>query len=308
MSLSRAHTWAVGDVLGASDLNGEFNNILNYLNASPILAVDSLTLATNDLLQWSGSAWANKTIAQVAGAVQGYISGLTLSAAGATATFGIAAGVCADSTAVSGLSLASAYTKTGSNWAVGTGNGGLDTGSIANSTWYHVYAIKRVDTGVVDVIFSASAASPTLPANYTLFRYIGSMKTDGSAQWVKFSQRGDEFLWAVPVRDINTAVLDTTPLLSVLSVPTGIQVNALIRGDANHASAGTAVLLNSPDETSAAPSAGNYTAITQVNSQAIVFRDNIRTDTSGRIRSVSAAASTTLEVSTFGWIDTRGRG
>ena len=52
------------------------------------------------------------------------------------------------------LSLASAYTKTTSAWGVGTGNGSLDTGSIANSTWYHVYLIKRVDTGVVAFCFN----------------------------------------------------------------------------------------------------------------------------------------------------------
>ena len=58
----------------------------------------------------------------------GVLYGLTLSAAGSSASFGIAAG------AASGMVLGSAYTKTTSSWAVGSGNGALDTGAIANNT------------------------------------------------------------------------------------------------------------------------------------------------------------------------------
>jgi hypothetical protein len=59
MSLSRVKIWNVGEVLGASDLNGEFNNILTFLNGSPIIAVDGLALVEGDQLRWRGSAWAN---------------------------------------------------------------------------------------------------------------------------------------------------------------------------------------------------------------------------------------------------------
>ena len=47
------------------------------------------------------------------------------------------------------MTLAAAISKTTSAWAVGTGNGALDTGTIANSTWYHVYVIERTDTGAL---------------------------------------------------------------------------------------------------------------------------------------------------------------
>ena len=43
------------------------------------------------------------------------------------------------------------------SWTVGDNVGGLDTGSEAVSTWYHVWLIRRSDTGVVDVLLSASA-------------------------------------------------------------------------------------------------------------------------------------------------------
>jgi hypothetical protein len=121
--------------------------------------------------------------------ISGYLSGLTLSTAGASATFGIAAGAANDTASGGMMTLASAYTKTTSSWVVGTGNGALDTGAIANSTWYHVYLIKRIDTGVVDILISGSATSPTMPTGYTLaphwrdedqrLRAVDRVHTDG---------------------------------------------------------------------------------------------------------------------------------
>lgn len=107
--------------------------------------------------------------------LRSYLAGLTLSTAGSSATFGIAAGVATNSTNADMMALAFAYTKTASAWALGTAAGSLDTGTIANA-WYHVFLIKGPDTGVVDVLTSLSVTSPTLPANYTLFRRIGSMR------------------------------------------------------------------------------------------------------------------------------------
>lgn len=249
---------------------------------------------------WGTKLNANNTLLDLL--LAGVLYGLTLSAAGATATFGVATG------AASGMVLASAYTKTTAAWAVGTGLGSLDTGAIANSTWYHVFIIERVDTLVVDILISLSPTAPTMPASYTLKRRIGSMLTDGSAQWKKFVQLGDEFLWAAPPTDITVVNLDTTPALKTLTVPTGIQVNALIRGGMNHANAGVIVLINSPDETSAAVTTGNQTASTpSAGSSGQSFVDNVRTNTSGQVRAVSSSASTTLNVATRGWIDNRGR-
>lgn len=241
--------------------------------------------------------------------LRSYLSGLTLSAAGSTATFGIAAGVAADSTNASMMALASAYTKTTSAWAVGTGNGALDSGAIANNTWYHVYLIQRVDTGVVDVIFSTSASAPTLPADYTLYRRIGSIRTNGSAQWVKFSQNGDEFLWDVVTGDVAVTNLGTTATLYTLTVPTGVKVNALFRAAFKSASVNVVGVVTSPDEsdqgTAAAtgmgtfnvPVAGNYS----------ILHLNIRTNTSAQIRARADTASSTFNVSTYGWTDRRGR-
>ncbi len=95
-------------------------------------------------------------LASTAPPLSNYISGLTLSTAGGSGTFGISAGVAADSTNAALMALPSAFTKTTGAWVVGTGNGSLDTGSIANNTWYTIYEIQRTDTRLVDIICSTN--------------------------------------------------------------------------------------------------------------------------------------------------------
>lgn len=244
--------------------------------------------------------------------IPNYLSGLTLSMSGSSGTFGIATGAANDTTNVSLMKLASAYTKTTASWALGTGNGGLDAGAIAINTWYHVHLIQRVDTNVVDVLFSLSATSPTLPASYTLFRRIGSMKTNASSQWILYHQLGNEFLWDVAVNDITSSTLGTTPVLfSMNSTPVGVQCNILIRGYTSNASGNVGLLINSPDESAVAydsPS-GNKTVqapLTGVSAGA-VFTLSVRTSTASQIRGVATAASTVLVVATYGFIDQRGQ-
>jgi hypothetical protein len=237
-----------------------------------------------------------------------YLAGLGLSTAGASATFAVAAGQCANSTNIDTMTLAASISKTTSSWAVGSGNGSLDTGAIANSTWYHAYLIKRPDTAVVDVLVSLSATSPTMPTSYTLFRRIGSMLTNGSAQWTAFTQLGDEFIWSTPVQDSTSGAYTTTATLQTLTVPLGIQVWAQIYGIAQTLAANGEILITSPDATDVAASVtafNIFTPIAATNSTYGVF--SIRTNTSSQIRIRASAASTTVYVNTFGWIDRRGR-
>jgi hypothetical protein len=237
-----------------------------------------------------------------------YLSGLTLSTAGASATFGIAIGQAADAANAIMMALGSAYTKTTSAWALGTGNGAMDTGTVAASTWYHVYLIQRPDTLVTDVLFSLNVSAPTMPANYTRKRRVGSMKTNGSSQWVKFLQIGDEFLWDAMGSDFSTAALTTSALtIGPANVPTGVKVDARIRGYFLHASAATALLLTSFDESDQAVDVHFATAQISVAAQAVNFVAQIRTDTSAQMRARSNAASSTLWFAAYGWRDDRGK-
>lgn len=140
-----------------------------------------------------------------------YIGGLICSynATDPDADVDIAPGSCRDDADAANLRLASIIVKQlDAAWAVGTNQGGLDTGSIAASTLYAVWLIKRSDTGVVDVLFSTSFTSPTMPTNYDLKRLIGAIKTDGTSDIIRFLQTGDEFVYlgdsaTRPPEDIN---------------------------------------------------------------------------------------------------------
>jgi hypothetical protein len=244
--------------------------------------------------------------------VPNYLSGLTLSTAGGSATMSIAAGVANDSTNTVLMNLASAIGKTTSSWAVGTGNGGLDTGAIATGTWYHFYEIERPDTGVVDALFSLSATAPTMPANYTLKRRIGSGLTNGSSQWVLFQQNGDEFLWDTPVKDIDVGTIGTSAATQTLaSVPTGVIVDALGNIAILNAAANQALYLSALStadlaaSNTVAPGATIRTVTGGTNEWHGRFQ--IRTNTSAQFRARADAASTTFRFVTLGWIDPRGK-
>lgn len=244
-----------------------------------------------------------------------YITGFIMSPAGGSATLPIGAGQATDSTNSVYIRLPSTINKTTSAWAVGSGNGGLDTGTIANNTWYHVYAIRRPDTGVVDAIFSLSASSPTLPTNYTQYRRIGAWKTDGSAQWDgNIEQDGDNFYYIDPVTDVNGVQTATTRQTPALSVPDGIAVKTDIRVTT---SGGVGVSFYTKvcevAETDAAASPSNHslglTAAVAGAVTSISEHMSLRTNTSQQIayRSNATDASSLIYIFTQGWTDDRGK-
>lgn len=240
--------------------------------------------------------------------LSGHLYGLTLSnnVTDATNDIDIAAGVAIDSTNAHVMTLASALTKRlDAAWAVGTGNGGLDTGAIANTT-YHVWLIKRVDTGVVDALFSTSASAPTMPANYTLKRRIGSFLRV-SAAIKAFSQVGDEFLYTVPAADYASTTLGTTRENIAISTPAGIVVTALMRVVMTNAAI-THVKISAQGETDTINSATGDTSI--VNSVAGIITAghfSIRAGTNSQITARASNANTDLRIATYGYIDRRGQ-
>lgn len=141
----------------------------------------------------------------ITNARQYYINGLKLAYV-TTTTLTVSAGKCSNSTNLNdisvGLPLNVAATQTGTEpVAAGTGAvtidgattgaGGLDTGSLAASTFYAVYAIAD-SNGLNDgsACISANLTSPLLPAGYDMFFRIGFVKTDGSSHFLPFRQDG----------------------------------------------------------------------------------------------------------------------
>lgn len=117
-----------------------------------------------------------------------YVNGLKLSYA-TTTTLTVATGQCRNSSDVNDIFINSAVTI---NSAV-AGAGGLDTGTIANSTFYAVYALgDSTEYNDGSAILSTSFTAPSLPAGYDMYKRIGAVLTNGSAQFLPFQQVGED--------------------------------------------------------------------------------------------------------------------
>jgi hypothetical protein len=251
-----------------------------------------------------GTAIANAWTSSIGGTVlRSYLAGLGLSndATAPNTKLDVAAGVCADSTNVRMLSVTASTIDCGT-----VGANGLDAGSLANNTWYHVFAIGKTDG--TTALLASTSATPTLPSGYMLKRRIGSFKTDGSAHIIPFSQNGDEFLWKTPPIDQSVS-LGTTSALYTISVPPGVQTNALFAGSAI-AGSSASILFQSPAQNTlavAGEGAGSdLIVVTGTSGNGAGGRFSIRTDTGRQIRAV-ASTTVTLTILTHGWIDRRGR-
>lgn len=248
------------------------------------------------------------------------LTGLGLSNSGADLAVAAGAAASDDATISARIAmvLGSALTgKTSGTWVVGNNQTKLDAGTVGNNQTWHVFVIERTDTAVVDILFSQSATAPTLPTNYTKKRRIGAFRTDGSAAILPFVQYADEFYWTTPPTiDVSAANPGTAAVTRTLTVPTGIQVLAIVEvGINNQSTNDIAVYLSSLDTTdvvgsiTASPLAtvagGNAAATASAIAQARVW-----TNTSGQIRSRLSAsgASDVLSIQTIGWLDRRGRG
>lgn len=180
--------------------------------------------------------------------LRGYINGLKLSnnATDATNDIDIATGSAgSDGTTPVLMTLASTLTKRlDASWAVGNGNGGLDTGTIANATYY-MWLIRRSDTGVVDALFSLSRTSPTMPTNYDQKAYIGAIVRSG-ATITPFKQLGRHFYLVTPRQEF-----DSTGTGSYVNLTINAPPNTIARVVANANSGSNYFIAILPTDTSA---------------------------------------------------------
>lgn len=257
----------------------------------------------------------NVIVIPTASTPRSYLAGMTLSNDGVTpnSIIDIATGQATDSTNAFTIILASPITKsTAGNWLAGSGNNGMGkTLTIAATTWYHVFAI--INGGVADAYFDTSIIAANAPSSTTAFRRIGSILTDGSAHIIAFFQNGDQFLWSVTLADVNgVASLGTSAVLKALTVPPGVQVNALFHGLlADTRGAGSSgVLFSSPNESDQAPVSPTVSLEAYGTSgvpAAADFSKLTNTVQQIRYRATVSDPNVALTIGTYGWIDTRGR-
>lgn len=245
-----------------------------------------------------------------AGYLRGWVDGLILSDNGAASTtLNYGAGACRDSTDAYNLILSAGTKLLAATWAAGSGGNGLDTGAVANSTWYHVHAISKAAGASPDLLFSLSATAPTMPATYTLFRRIGAVFSTAAGKITQFIQWGDHFWWLSPIADVAATNPGVAAVTRTLSVPTGVSVIAQLVVGFNATTPATDnpanVYLSDLSQTDIV----GATILCYVNVNNFYAQAQVRTNTSAQIRSrvQISTAGTTLAVNTRGWIDSRGR-
>jgi hypothetical protein len=95
--------------------------------------------------------------------------------------------------------------------AATTGINALDTGSLANNTWYYVYLISNGTTTAS--LLSTSSTAPTMPTGYVYKYRIGAVRTGGAATFLRTIQKGNRAQYQV-------IAASTTPNLPAMATGT----------------------------------------------------------------------------------------
>jgi hypothetical protein len=195
-------------------------------------------------------------------------------------------------------------------WAAGNDQGGLDTGTVANSIPYYIFAIYNPSTLVSDILFSASKTSPTLPSGFTKKEYKGACHTDGSANirnglYIMFNG-GYEFFYKERVASFSSNTIYAAGTLITLEAP----ANSISNISANYRDLNNSstfyILIKSNSETTSPSlslcdmhtnSSGNVSDIVGSISKYILSDDN------SQITIISSINRTTkgVKLATIGW-------
>jgi hypothetical protein len=187
--------------------------------------------------------------------------------------------------------------------------------AIANTT-YHIFLIKRPDTGAVDIAADTSATGANITANtdaaYTKWRRIGSIIRLAGAI-VPFVQDDKSFTLLVPSGYISASNPGTAAITHTCAVPVGIRVQVLLSvvgRSSLEAHNPVGIFVSDLSITDSTPSQ-------QICSVVVYTQDNTAlqlgtsvvtcfTNTSGqiRIRLQVSGATTYYYLNTLGWVDT----
>ena len=149
-----------------------------------------------------------------------------------------------------------------------------------------------------------------MPTNYTLFRYLGSVRTASTFSWTPFTQDGDDFNWVVPVVDTNATNPGTSAVTSTFTVPTGVRVKANIFAKTTNGSTGIIYgLLSDLSITDTAPTSTilnfGMGSTGDPNHPGTLIGVYTNTSSQARYRLSASAASDVVILTTMGWNDTR---
>jgi hypothetical protein len=132
------------------------------------------------------------------------------------------------------------------------GANGLDTGTIAVSTGYYVFVIFDPSNNLLPAgLISLSGTAPVMPSvngvTYGAFRLVGFVKTDGSANFLKFyADKGNDntilIQWDAPIVVLNAGTSGTAADIDMsVAMPSVNYGTVIVRANYTpHAAAETA--------------------------------------------------------------------
>lgn len=111
------------------------------------------------------------------------------------------------------------------SWVAGTNQGGLFSGTKANSTKYYLFAITN---GTInDAGFDISPTGANIPSGYK-GSYRGMVKTDSSGNILAFKQTRNKFLLASQITEFSGTVASTYTNLTSTNVPLKSEIEAIV--------------------------------------------------------------------------------
>lgn len=216
------------------------------------------------------------------------------------------AGSCWDLTTNAKIVSTAKTKRLDANFAAGTNQGMLDTGSKAISKWYHLFAISKAD-GTEDFLASLSPTAPTMPNGYVNKRRVASIRTNSSGNIIGFFQKSDHFFYKSPIMDvdINTGAV-ITRVSYTLSIPLGIKIIPLITSTVVSTDT-TYGIFTCPDSIDITPTDSIHDIWTGASAVVGYFNGFVLSDIQSKISYRSSyAGGQRLQIKTNGYIDSRG--
>lgn len=230
----------------------------------------------------------------------------------------IAAGEARGSTNTLNLNLTSSLTKQiDASWAAGDDAGGMASGvSLSPDTWYHLFLVDD-GAGGTDAVFDTSITCANGLATTgigTEYRRVGSVLTDGSSNILPFEQIADEFIFMTPPNlDVDVASPGTSRTTATLTVPPGVEVQAIIRvllnASANAAFGMINLYRTTLDEQAPSSTALPLATLLGSDSANVDYHGaevRVITNTSAQI-SYQCASASNLHIAAIAWRDFLGR-
>lgn len=111
-----------------------------------------------------------------------------------------------------------------------SGEGGLDTGSEAVSTWYYCYLVPKASDDTQLVALCSVTPPTTGPTGYSKWKYIGAVRNDASGNLLVWYQEGAKFRYQTPrwqaVTPVGYSQFDASAFVPATASSVGLTVTA----------------------------------------------------------------------------------